>query len=44
MSNKQSKKCPFCGRRVFDVTKLKKEEIQIEMKCPKCKNLIKIPC
>jgi hypothetical protein len=42
---KESKKCPLCGKRVFDVLKPPNEQIEIavEIKCLHCKNIVVIP-
>lgn len=37
-------KCPCCGRRAFDISRLPKEQIEIELKCPNCHKLIKVAC
>jgi len=37
-------KCPNCGRRAFDVSKLPKEQIDVKLKCPQCKKLVTVPC
>ena len=37
-------KCLKCGRRAFDISELPKEKIFVELKCPQCKEFVKIPC
>jgi hypothetical protein len=37
-------KCPKCGRRAFDISKLPKEKIEVSLKCPQCKKLVTVPC
>ena len=37
-------KCPCCGKRAFDISRLPKEQIEIELKCPNCHKFVKIPC
>lgn len=37
-------KCPVCGKRACDISELPKEKIYIELKCPHCNKLVKIPC
>jgi phage FluMu protein Com len=37
-------KCPVCGKRACDISDLPEEKIYIELKCPHCKKLVKIPC
>jgi endogenous inhibitor of DNA gyrase (YacG/DUF329 family) len=37
-------KCPICSKRVFDISKIPKEQIIIELKCPQCGKLVKVPC
>ena len=34
--------CPKCGGRVFDISKIPREQIQVELKCPKCRNIVTI--
>lgn len=31
-------KCPICGKRLFDASKIPKEEIIISTKCKNCNN------
>lgn len=37
-----SMKCPVCGKRAFDTSKLFEEphNIEISLKCPNCKNIV----
>jgi|LSQX01.2.fsa_nt_gb hypothetical protein len=42
MPNKM--KCPNCGRRVFDISHISNEELEISLKCPQCKKLVAVPC
>lgn len=37
-------RCPICKKRIFDISKIPKEDIQIELKCLKCFNLVLVPC
>lgn len=37
-------KCPNCGKRVFDISKLPKEKIEIKLKCPQCHEFVTVPC
>jgi uncharacterized C2H2 Zn-finger protein len=37
-------KCPKCGRRAFDISKLPKEQVEVMLKCPQCKKLVTVPC
>jgi predicted nucleic-acid-binding Zn-ribbon protein len=34
--------CPKCGGRVFDISKIPREQIQVVLKCPKCRNIVAI--
>ena len=36
--------CPKCGGRAFDISKIPKEQLRVELKCPKCQNLVTITC
>jgi hypothetical protein len=42
--NKKKMKCPLCGRRAFDISKIPKEKLEVELKCPHCKNVVIVPC
>lgn len=37
-------KCPICGKRACDVSEIPKEKMYIELKCPNCNKIVKIPC
>lgn len=37
-------KCLNCGRSAFDISELPKEKIFVELKCPQCREFVKIPC
>lgn len=37
-------KCPNCGRRAFDISKLPKEQVEITLKCPQCGKFVSVPC
>jgi len=36
--------CPKCGGRAFDISKIPKEQIVIELKCPRCQNVVTVTC
>ena len=36
--------CPRCGKRAFDVSYLPERILVVEMKCPSCFHLVKVPC
>lgn len=36
--------CPICGGRVFDISGVPEKALSIEMKCPKCRKIVKIEC
>jgi len=39
--------CPECKRRDFDIFELpdkRKSQVEVELKCPQCKKLVRIPC
>jgi hypothetical protein len=36
--------CPLCEKRVFDVSKLCDQQVEIELKCPNCNKVVKVPC
>ena len=38
----EKKKCPNCGKRIFDIDTKAKEEILIETKCPHCGKIVRI--
>jgi len=37
-------RCPFCKKRVFDISAFPKENIEIELKCPQCNQIVLVPC
>lgn len=37
-------KCPNCGRRAFDISKLPKEQVEVKLKCPQCGKFVLVPC
>ncbi len=37
-------RCPNCGRRAFDISKIPQEEVEITLKCPQCNRFVTIPC
>jgi len=37
-------KCPKCGRRAFDISKLPMEKVEVILKCPQCKKIVSVPC
>ena len=41
---KQKMKCPMCGKRAFDIEPLPREQVEVELKCPNCHKLVRIPC
>lgn len=41
---KKKMKCPNCGRRAFDISRLPKEEVEITLKCPQCGKFVSVPC
>ena len=40
MTQKKTMKCPVCGRRAFDISKIPTEQIEVELKCPHCKHIV----
>jgi len=36
-------KCPQCAKRVFDVSKVPREPIIIELKCAQCGRVVRVP-
>ena len=40
----KSMKCPVCGKRAFDTSKLLEGNLNIEisLKCPNCKNIVSV--
>lgn len=39
-----SMRCPVCTKRAFDISDLPKQPIHVEIKCPHCHNIVRIPC
>jgi predicted RNA-binding Zn-ribbon protein involved in translation (DUF1610 family) len=37
-------KCPNCGRRAFDISKIPKEEVEVTLKCPQCGKFVSVLC
>jgi endogenous inhibitor of DNA gyrase (YacG/DUF329 family) len=37
-------KCPKCGRRAFDISKLPNERVEIKLKCPQCGKFVSVLC
>lgn len=37
-------KCPNCGRRAFDISRIPKEEVEVTLKCPQCGKFVSVPC
>ena len=35
--------CPVCTRRVFDVSDIASDSVRVRLKCPHCRNIVKIP-
>ena len=35
--------CPICERRVFDVSNLPGDAVRVRLKCPHCRNIVRIP-
>ena len=44
MGNMTKMVCPKCGGRVFDISKIPKERIDVSLKCPRCHNIVTIEC
>ncbi len=44
MEEKKKMKCPNCGRRAFDISRIPKEEVEVTLKCPQCGKFVSIPC
>lgn len=42
MNNMKQMICPKCGGRAFDISKIPKEQIEVELKCPRCRNVIMV--
>ena len=41
---KYQMKCPTCKKRAFDISKLLDIPLVIELKCPNCKNIVRVSC
>lgn len=41
---KYKMKCLKCGKRAFDISGLPTVPLIVELKCPNCHNIVKIPC
>jgi transcription elongation factor Elf1 len=41
---KKKMKCPNCGRRAFDISRLPKEDVEVTLKCPQCGKFVSVPC
>lgn len=41
---KYKMKCPACHKRAFDISALSDIPLVIELKCPHCKNIVRVPC
>lgn len=37
-------KCPTCRKRAFDISELPNVPLVIELKCPHCKNIVRVSC
>lgn len=37
-------KYPKCGKRAFDISAISEVPIIVELKCPNCRNIVKVPC
>lgn len=35
-------KCPVCGKRLLDISKLPKEQVSIEVKSPCCRKIVNL--
>ena len=35
--------CPLCRRRVFDISDIPDDPVRVRLKCPHCRNIVKIP-
>lgn len=44
MGNMTKMGCPKCGGRIFDISKIPKERIDVALKCPRCHNIVTIAC
>ena len=41
---KYKMKCPKCEKRAFDISAISNVPVIVELKCPNCRNIVKIPC
>jgi ribosomal protein S27AE len=41
---KKKMKCPNCGRRAFDISRLPNEDVEVTLKCPQCGKFVSVPC
>jgi hypothetical protein len=41
---KEIKKCPVCGKRVFDIIKPPNEHVDVELKCRHCGKIVTVIC
>ena len=41
---KRKMKCPMCGKRAFDIKPLPREQVEVELKCPNCRKVVRISC
>lgn len=39
---KEKINCPLCRRRAFDIDSSVKGDVLVELKCPHCRNIIKV--
>lgn len=37
-------KCSNCGKRAFDISELPKQKFVVELKCPHCGKVVRVPC
>ena len=44
MAKKKSMQCPLCGHRAFDISDNYSGQIEVDLKCPHCKNIVTISC
>lgn len=44
MDNMTQMICPKCGGRVFDISKIPKEQIKVALKCPRCRSIVTVTC
>lgn len=41
---KYQMKCPTCKKRAFDISALPNVPLVVELKCPNCKNIVRVSC